>query len=332
MSAVGRTSTGASGGRPRVVVLDDWEGALARLGDWSTIRERADLHIHRAPLTGRALHEALRAADVVVLNRDRTPLEAELIARLPALRYVVFTGPRNWRIDFGALAARGIAVSSTEGGPALESTCEHTWALILAWARGIGRQPGVGPLPTVLSGETLGLIGCGRIGSRVATVGRAFGMSVVTWSPGMTPERAAANGAVAVTLDALLASSLVVSLHLVTSAQTHRLMDTDRLRKMRSDALLVNTSRAELIDMDALVVALRERRIAAAALDVTPVEPLPADDPLRRVEHLTITPHAGFGSDRVFEAFARGAVEGIAAWLSGMPLPRLVDADQPQSH
>jgi len=318
--------------RPRVVVLDDWEGAIARLGDWSTIRERADLHINRAHLVGTALHEALAAADVVVLNRDRTPLDAELVARLPALKYVVFTGPRNWRVDYGALAARGIAVSSTEGGPALESTCEHTWALILAWAREFGRQPAVAPLPTVLSGETLGLVGCGRIGSRVAAVGRAFGMKVVTWSPGMTPERAAANGAVAVTLDALLARALVVSLHLVTSPQTHRLMDRDRLRKMRGDALLVNTSRSDLIDTDALVEALRGRWIAAAALDVVPVEPLPADDPLRQVEHLTITPHSGFFSEKVFEAFARGAVEGIDAWLSGTLLPRLVDAAALRTH
>jgi phosphoglycerate dehydrogenase-like enzyme len=101
---------------------------------------------------------------------------------------------------------------------------------------------------------------------------------------------------------------------------------------MRGDALLVNTSRAELIDTEALVEELRERRIAAAALDVTPVEPLPADDPLRRVEHLTLTPHAGYHGDQVFEAFARGAVEGITAWLSGAPLPRRVDADVPQSH
>jgi phosphoglycerate dehydrogenase-like enzyme len=318
--------------RPRVVVLDDWEGALERLGDWASIRERAELHIHRAPLTGPALHEALAAADVVVLNRDRTPFDAELIARSPALKYVVFTGPRNWRIDYRALAARGIAVSSTEGGPALESTCEHTWALILAWARGLGRDPAVARLPMVLSGETLGLVGCGRIGSRVAAVAHAFGMQVVTWSPGMTPERAAAHGAVAVTLDALLARSLVVSLHLVTSPQTHRLMDRDRLLKMRSDALLVNTSRPELIDTDALVEVLRERRIAAAALDVLPVEPLPADDPLRQVEHLILTPHAGFGGNAVFAAFARGAVEGIDAWLSGALPPRLVDADAAALH
>jgi phosphoglycerate dehydrogenase-like enzyme len=318
--------------RPRVVVLDDWEGALARLADWSAVRAQAGLDIHRTHLVDTGLHDALAGADIVVLNRDRTPFDAELIARLPELKYVVFTGPRNWRVDYGALAARGIPVSSTEGGPALESTCEHTWALILQWARGLDRQPAADSLPTVLSGETLGLIGCGRIGARVATVGRAFGMKVVTWSPGMTPERAAANGAVAVTLDALLADSLVVSLHLVTTPQTHRLIDRDTLMKMRSDALLVNTSRPELVDIDALVEALRERRIAAAALDVVPVEPLPPDDPLRRVDRLTITPHAGFGSEKVFEAFGRGAVEGIEAWLADAPLPRLVDPATLQQH
>ncbi len=310
--------------RPRVVVLDDWEGALARLADWSTIRARADLEVHRSHRVGAALHAVLAAADVVVLNRDRTPLEAALVAAMPDLKYVVFTGPRNWRIDYDALDARGIPVSATEGGPALESTCEHTWALILAWARGLERSPVAGSLPTVLHGETLGLIGLGRIGARVASVARAFGMQVVTWSPGMTPERAAAHGAVAVTLDALLAGSRVVSLHLVTSPGTVHLIDRERLLKMRSDALLVNTSRPELVDIDALVEALRERRIDAAALDVVPVEPLPLDDPLRRVDRLTITPHSGFGGEKVFEAFARGVVECVEAWLSGSPLPRLV--------
>jgi phosphoglycerate dehydrogenase-like enzyme len=305
--------------RPRVVVLDDWEGALARLGDWTAIREHA-------------LRDALGTADVVVLNRDRTPFDATLVAGLPALKYLVFTGPRNARVDYAALAARGIPVSATEGGPALESTCEHTWALILAWARGLDRRGTDGLLPSVLSGETLGLIGCGRIGARVAAVGQAFGMKVVTWSPGMTAERAAASGAAAVTLDQLLASARVVSLHLVASPPTRHLIDRERLAQMRSDALLVNTSRAELIDTDALVAALCERRIAAAALDVVPVEPLPPDHPLRGVDHLTITPHAGFRSERVFEAFARGAVENVAAWIADRPLPRRVDADALQTH
>jgi len=318
--------------RPRVVVLDDWEGALARLGDWSAIRERAEVCIHREPLVGHGLRAALARADVIVLNRDRTPFDAGLVAGLPELKYLIFTGPRNARIDYGALAARGIPVSATEGGPALESTCEHTWALILAWARGLDRHGTDGPLSSVLSGETLGLIGCGRIGARVAAVGHAFGMKVVTWSPGMTPARATVSGCVAVTLDELLARALVVSLHLVASTSTRHLIDRERLSKMRRDALLVNTSRAELVDTDALVQALKERRIAAAALDVVPIEPLPPDHPLREVDRLTITPHAGFRSERVFEAFARGVVENVAAWIADRPLPRRVDVDTLQTH
>jgi phosphoglycerate dehydrogenase-like enzyme len=321
--------------RPAIVVLDDYERALRRLADWSEVDRLADVRVFHEPLRGDVLHAALAHADAIVLMRDRTPLRAELIARLPQLRLVVFTGSRNASLDAAALAARGIPLCHTEWGPSKDTTCELTWALILAAAKRLeahfrlmreGDWRDTGPLGDMLAGERLGLIGLGEIGGRVARIGSAFGMQVVTWSPRMTAERAAARQATAVPLDELLASSKVVSLHLVPSAETRHLLDAGRLASMRRDALLVNTSRAALIDMAALAHALAAGRPAMAALDVFDEEPLAAEHPLRRLPNVVLTPHLGFVARPVFERFAAGVVECLAAWLHGQPLPRLLRA------
>ena len=294
--------------RARIVVLDDYERAMRRLADWSVIDRLADVIVHHEPLRGDALHAALQDADAIVVVRDRTPFRADLIERLPKLRYLVYTGARNTALDMHALAARSIPVSSTPGGPSKESTCELTWALILAASKQLesnfaamrsGGWRG-DHLPTVLAGERLGLIGLGDIGERVARAGAVFGMQIVTWSPHMTPERAAGKGATAVPLDELLSTSRVVSLHLVPSEQTRHLLNADRLSLMRADSILVNTSRAALIDTSALIEALRLGRPALAALDVFDEEPLASEHPLRSLPNTVLTPHIGFVSQPVF--------------------------------
>jgi phosphoglycerate dehydrogenase-like enzyme len=321
---------------PYIVVLDDYERALRSLADWSEIDRLAKVEIHHEPLRGDALQAALVDADAVVLVRDRTPFRAELIERLPKLRYLVFTGARNAALDTAALNARGIPVSHTDWGPSKESTCELTWTLILAAAKRLepkfavmrsGRWRDEQPLPTVLAGERMGLIGLGEIGGRVAKVAGAFGMQVVAWSPRLTPERAAEKGAIAVTLRELLTSSKVVSLHLVPTEQTRKLLDAERLAMMRTDAVLVNTSRSALIDMPSLRTALTAGRPAMAALDVFDEEPLAADHPLRSVPNVVLTPHIGFVSQPVFEAFARGVTECLQAWLQGEPIVRPLKID-----
>lgn len=314
------------GQRPRIVVLGDAEQALRRLADWSAIDAKADVVVHSQPLHGKALIDALREADAVVLVRDRTPFSAELLSHLPRLRYLIFTGTRNTTLDHEALAARNIPVSHTQWGPSKDSTCEMTWALILAARRQLEQQTAMlragqwrsetsQPLAGVLHGETLGLVGLGEIGGRVAKVGLALGMKVITWSPNMTPERAAAHGVEAVTLEHLLAHSGVVSLHLVPSSTTRNLLNAERLATMRSDSLLVNTSRSALIDTAALVEALKQGRPGFAALDVFDVEPLPQDSPLRRLPNVLLTPHLGFVTEPVFQRFAKGVVEHLEAWL-----------------
>ncbi len=327
--------SGPSADRPRIVVLNDWERALRQLGDWSAIDARADVEVLHEPLQGEALVDAIKDADALVLVRDRTPVDEALLQRLPRLRYLVFTGTRNTTLDMEALHRRGIAVSYTEWGPSKDSTCEMTWTLILAAVKqleqytrtlreGRWRAGSPAPLPGVLAGCRLGLVGLGEIGSRVAQVGMAFGMEVVTWSPRMTEERAAEKGVRFVPLDELLATSDVVSLHLVPTAETRHLLDAPRLALMQPHSVLVNTSRAALVDMDALRHALDAGRPGMAAIDVFDAEPLPLDEPLRQQPRALLTPHMGFVCEPVFERFALGVVECLEAWLAGQPLVRQV--------
>ncbi len=322
--------------RPRIVILDDYENALVRLGDtaqWAAIRAAAEVEQHTQPLRGDALAAALARADALVLMRDRTPLDAARIAQAARLRYLVFTGTRNNALDFAALAARGIPVSHTAWGPSKDTTAELTWALILAGLRRLEAQVALmrngqwrddGPLAPVLRGARLGLVGLGEIGARVAAVGRAFGMEVVCWSPHMTEARAHAQGARFVPLAELMSTSLVVSLHLVASSATRHLIDAPLLASMRSDALLVNTSRASLVDTAALRAALGAGRPAMAALDVFDEEPLPADDPLRALPNVLLTPHLGFVAQPVIAQFAQGVAECLAAWVAGRDLVRVL--------
>lgn len=317
--------------RPRIVVLDDYEDSLRKTADWKPVEALADVAVHTDRLRGEALMDAIKVADAIVVVRDRTPFRAELIAKLPKLRLFMFTGARNTQYDAAALAARGIPVGNTEMGESKASTTEITWALILAAAKRLeayvglvraGRWRDGKALPQVLAGERLGLIGFGGIGARVGKVGQAFGMEVVTWSPHMTPERAAEGGAKAITLDELLATSKVASLHLVPSDATRKLLNAQRLATMRPDSILVNTARSALVDMAALLAALEAGRPGIAALDVYDDEPLPEGFALAKRENVVLTPHLGFVNDPVFGKFGPGVVENLLAWLNGKPLAK----------
>ncbi len=321
--------------RPKIVVLDDYEQAFTQSTAWQHLRERVELTICTQPLRGAALLECIRDAQVLVLMRDRTPLKAELIAQLPQLKLVVFTGNRNLALDAQALAGRGIPVCHTGWGPSKDSTAELTWAMVMAahkrllensqaMAKGQWRSPHA--LLPVLKGETLGVIGLGDIGGRVARYAQAFGMRVLAWSPRMTAERAQAQGASFVELDTLLAESKIVSLHLVATPQTQGLIDAQKLALMRPDSILVNTSRSTLVRTADLVQALQQGRPGQAALDVFDQEPLPQDDPLRQLPQVLLMPHLGFVAAPVFEGFVDDTHETISAWLQGQPLPRVLSS------
>ena len=320
-------------GRPLVVVLDDYEDSLRRTADWSPIEDRAEVRFHTERLRGDALFDAVKDADAIVLVRDRTPFKAELLARMPKLKCFIFTGGRNTQLDYATLAARGIPVANTRMTDSKSATAELTWALILAASKRLepylallrrgGWRDG-GGLPQVLKGQRLGLVGFGEIGKMVGKVGAAFGMELVTWSPHMTPERAAEGGARAVSLEELLATSKVVTLHLVPSPETRKLLDAKRLATMRDDSILVTSARSALIDMAALPAALDAGRPAMAALDVYDDEPLAKDHPLLGRDDVVLTPHLGFVNDPTFAHFGPDVVANLMAWLDGKPMPRPV--------
>jgi phosphoglycerate dehydrogenase-like enzyme len=259
--------------------------------------------------------------------RERTPFPVSLIERLRQLRLLVTTGMRNGAIDVQAAAARGVIVCGTASRA--EPTVELTWALILGLARHLdvettalrtgGRWQST--LGADLAGRTLGVIGLGRIGEKVARIGTAFGMQVAAWSQHLTSERAGAAGAVlAASKDDLLERSDYVTIHLVLSERTQHLLTAADLRRMKPSALLINTSRAAIVDQQALVQALTEGWIAGAGVDVFDEEPLPADHVLRSTPNLLATPHLGYVTRANYDLFYGEAVENIRAFLQGSPI------------
>ena len=306
------------------MILDDYQDVAKTYAAWDSLDglEVTSLTEHLGP---DALVRALDGAEIVVAMRERTPFPAALLERLPSLKLLVTTGMRNASIDLEAAARLGITVCGTPSSP--HPPVELTWALIHALTRhlvteatGHSWQRTVG---TDLHGRTLGLLGLGKIGTRVAAVGQAFGMDVIAWSPHLTPERAEPLGVRAVAKHALFETSDIVSLHLVLSETTRHIVGHAELAVMKPTAHLVNTSRAGLVDTQALVAHLGSGTIAGAGLDVFDVEPLPADDVLRHVPNVVVTPHLGYVTEGNYHRFYGGAVEDIAAWLAGDPIRQL---------
>jgi len=309
--------------RAKIAVLDDYQGVALKMADWSAVLARADVDVFSDHLDAAdAVAQRLLPYDIVCVMRERTPLRAAMLERLPNLKLIASTGPRNASIDLKAAAECDIAVVHTGyfGSP----TLELTWALILGSARHIVAEAaavrGGGWQHTIgddLSGKTLGIIGLGNLGSQVAKIGLAFGMRVLAWSQNLTAEKAAAVGANLVSKEALLRQSDFVSIHLVLSERTRGLIGAAELSLMKPSARLVNTSRGPIVVEAALIAALRAGQIAGAAIDVYDVEPLPADHPYRNLEHLLATPHIGYVSRALYERFYRDTVSNILAWLDG---------------
>jgi phosphoglycerate dehydrogenase-like enzyme len=313
----------------RAAVLDDYEGVALRVADWSPVLERVDVDVFSEHIDDEdELARRLAPYDIVVLMRERTPMPASLLERLPNLRLLASTGRKNASIDVVAARDRGITVCGTDSPSSAPG--ELTWALILGLARNLvveaermrrgGWQSSLG---ADLAGRTLGVIGLGRIGTQVAAVGNAFGMDVLAWSENLTVERAAEVGVRAVPLDRLLAEADVVTVHQVLSKRTRGLLGARELALMKPTALLVNTSRAPIVDTMALLAALEEGRIGGAGLDVFDEEPLPADHPLRTAPRTLLTPHIGYVTEEVFRTYYQGVVEDITAFLDGSPIRTL---------
>ncbi|MFJ7277370.1 D-2-hydroxyacid dehydrogenase family protein [Kitasatospora sp. NPDC098663] len=315
----------------RCAVLDDFQGVATSIVDWSPVSDRVAVTAFSEHFGSEdELAAALADFDFVVTLRERVPFPASLFARLPRLRLLVASGMRNSVIDHAAAEAHGVTVCGT----ASSSTppVELTWALLLGLARGIVPEsralreggPWQSTVGADLHGRVLGLLGLGKIGGLVARVGLAFGMDVLAWSQNLTDGRAAEVGVRrAADKEELLSGADFVSIHLALGERTRGLLGEAELALMKPGAYLVNTSRAAIVDQDALLAALTGGRIAGAAVDVFDVEPLPADHPLRTAPRLLATPHLGYVSRDNYRRYYGEAVEDIAAYLAGEPIRRL---------
>ncbi len=303
----------------RIAVLDDYQEVALDLADWSGL----DVTVFSEPLADPAA--ALADFEIICVMRERTPFSRDLFEQLPRLNLLVTTGARNAAIDLAAARDHCVTVCGT-ASPG-HATTELTWGLILSLARHIpaeDRNMHEGRWQTTvgadLRGKILGVVGLGRLGSQVAVIGAAFGMEVIAWSRNLTPERAAECGARRVEKADLFRSSDVVSIHMKYSPATRHLVDAEALALMKPSAFLVNTSRAPIIDTDALIAALKEGRIAGSGLDVYDQEPLPADHPLRTCPRTMLTPHIGYVTRETYEVFYGETVTVVRDFLDGKPL------------
>ena len=308
----------------RIVVLDDYQQVAGEFADWSGLDAEVEF-ISRPIVDDDDLVKVLHGAEVVVAMRERTAFTAGRLERLPDLRLLVTTGRVNASIDVEAARSQGIVVCGTES--TTSATPELTWGLILSVLRSIPAEDaavrGGGWQSTVggdLDGHRLGVVGLGRLGTKVARVGAAFGMDVVAWSQNLDAERADGLGVRAVSKDELFSTADVVTIHYKLSDRSRGLVGAAELETMKPDSILVNTSRAGLVDTDALITVLEAGGIRGAGLDVHDEEPLPVDHRLRSTPRTVLTPHLGYVTEDTYRIFFTQAVDDIAAWIAGAPI------------
>jgi phosphoglycerate dehydrogenase-like enzyme len=313
-----------------IAVLDDYQQAARGLADWGSLAPRAQpVFFHDHVANPDSLVARLAPFDAVVLMRERTRVDAALLARLPRLKLIVTVGMWNAAIDLHAARAQQIVVSGTTGGDSA-ATPALTWALILAITRNLhaeatslragGWQVGLG---VDVNGKTLGLLGLGRIGQAVARLGQAFGMRTIAWSENLTAERAAEHGVERVDKDQLFRDADVLSIHLKLGERTSGIVGERELALLKPSAYLVNTSRGPIVSEAALIEVLQARRIAGAALDVFDEEPLAPAHPYRFLPNVLATPHIGYVTENTYRAAFPQVVEAIHAWLDGTPVREL---------
>jgi D-3-phosphoglycerate dehydrogenase len=321
----------------KLAILDDYQKVALQSADWDRLRKKGiEITVfHDAFKSQDDAVEKLKPFDILCPMRERTAFPRALLEKLTNLKFVSMTGLRAGTMDSKFLGERGIPVSNTHTGNGTSSTAELCWGLIIAASRALekgmrnmreGRWHEGLPAGIGLAGKRLGLIGLGKIGAYVGRVARAFEMDVVAWSQNLTPEKAEEGGAKYLSKEELLATSDVVSIHLVLSDRTRNLLDAKSLSTMKAGSLLVNVSRGPIVNESDLIAALKAGRPAHAALDVYDREPLPADHPFRRMDNVTIAPHLGYVNDETYRIFHADQIENVEAWLAGKPI-RVMNAE-----
>jgi D-3-phosphoglycerate dehydrogenase len=311
----------------RAAILDDYQNVALKFADWSALAKDVEVKVFTTPLGGdEAVIKALQGFGAVCMMRERTPFNRKVIEGLPDLKLLITTGARNASIDLKACADRGITVCGTGGFG--NPTAGIAFGLMLELTRRIGfenarMKAGERWQVTIgqdLEGLTLGVLGLGKLGQRVAAIGKAFGMKVIAWSQNLTPEKAKEGGAVYMTKEELLRQADVLSIHVVLSDRSRGLISGNDLGLMKKTAYLINTARAPIVDQAALLKILQEQKIAGAGLDVFEVEPLPVDHPFRKLDNVVLTPHLGYVSEQNYRKQYAEVVEDIRSWLDGKPV------------
>jgi phosphoglycerate dehydrogenase-like enzyme len=311
----------------RCAILDDYQNVALAFADWTKVSRDVDIKVFNEHL-GNAdqVIAALKGFAIVCAMRERTAFSRAVIDSLPELKLLITTGMRNAAIDLAAAKAKGIIVCGTPGFG--NATAAIATGLMLELARRIGYEnmrlkSGAAWQSTIgldLEGLTLGLLGLGKLGTRVAEIGRAFKMPIVAWSQNLTPEKCREVGAEYVSSDELFRRADFLSIHVQLSPRTRGLVGARQIALMKKTSYLINTSRGPIVEEAALLAALQEKRISGAGLDVFDIEPLPVDHPFRKLENVVLTPHLGYVTSQNYRAFFNGVVEDIRAFLEGNPI------------
>jgi phosphoglycerate dehydrogenase-like enzyme len=316
--------------RLRCAILDDYLNLSRKVADWSKIEDRVDVTVFNQPFASpEAAVSALKDFEIILAMRERTPFPKAMFDNLPKLKLLITSGMRNNSIDLAAAKDKGVVLCGTQWSK--DPTAPLAMGLILELTRNIGRESArmhageylqkyVG---IEIEDKTLGVVGLGKLGAKVAKLAQAFGMKVIAWSPNLTPERCAEVGVKYATKEELFSTADFITIHVVLSDRSRGLVGAADLARMKPTSFIVNTARGPIIDEMALLETLKARKIAGAAVDVFSVEPLPVDHPFRKLDNLVLTPHLGYVTQETFIAHYNQMVEGIDGWLKGAPVRRL---------
>ena len=316
--------------RLRCAILDDYLNLSLKVADWSTVEDRVDITVFNQPFaSAEAAVSALKDFEIILAMRERTPFPRAMFDALPKLKLLITSGMRNNSIDMAAAKDKGVVVCGTHWPR--DPTAALTMGMILELTRNIGRenarmhageylQKHVG---IEIEGKTLGVVGLGKLGAKVAGLAKAFGMNVIAWSPNLTRERCQEVGVGYATKEELFSTADIITIHVVLSDRSRGLVGSADLARMKPTSYIVNTARGPIINEMALLETLKARKIAGAAVDVFSVEPLPVDHPFRKLDNLVLTPHLGYVTRETFIAHYNQMVEGIDGWFNGEPVRRL---------
>jgi phosphoglycerate dehydrogenase-like enzyme len=315
--------------RLRCAIPDDYFDIALSVADWSKIRDRVDVTVFKQPFANEAeAADALKDFEIICAMRERTAFPRSLIEALPKLKLLITSGMRNASIDADAARDREVVYCGTQY--TRDPTAPLTMGLILELTRGIGREnarmhagaPWQAFAGTEIEGKTLGVVGLGKLGSKMANLAKAFGMNVIAWSPNLTPEKCREAGVTYASKDELFSTADIVTVHVVLSQRSRGLVGREDLARMKPSAYLVNTARGPIVDEDALLDVLKQKKIAGAGIDVFSVEPLPADHPFRKLDNLVLTPHLGYATRESLGIHYSQMVECIDAFTNGNEPPR----------